>query len=315
LTVNARTFLRQEKDLGSEKGAEVGEGVAAGGRLGAPQLAALTGLTDGQLHLLVHLASPAAAEVRRGLVVGRVDLLDLDSGAWVHLPGGSFAMGSDRGRQNQRPVHRVTLSPFWISRFPVTNGDYAISVQETGKQPPEHWEDGKVPAGLENHPVVRVAWSDAEAFCTWLTRRLQSARRKGKAALPTEAQWEFAARGEEGREYPWGSEPPDARRANFDGNAGGTTPVGAYPAGATPEGVHDLAGNVWEWCRDRFGAYSNEDQRDPTGPGQGTSRVLRGGSFLSEPSALRGASRYDNRPGGRYDVFGFRVVWGSAPGL
>jgi len=160
LTVNARTFLRQEEELGREKGAETGEGVATGGRLGAPQLAALTGLTGSQLHLLVHLASPAAAEVRRQ-AVGRLDLLDLDSGAWVHLPGGTFAMGSEQGEENERPAHSVTLSPFSISRFPVTNAVYAAYVQETGKRPPEYWEDGKIPAGLESHPVVHLEWSDA----------------------------------------------------------------------------------------------------------------------------------------------------------
>lgn len=155
-----------------------------------------------------------------------------------------------------------------------------------------------------------------EAFCTWLTRRLETSARKGAAAqLPTEAQWEFAARGADGREYPWGAEPPDERRANFGGKIGGTTPVDAYPAGATPEGVHDLAGNVWEWCRDWFGSYPGEEQRDPTGADRGTSRVLRGGSFNRDPRALRGVYRYVNLPGDRNGALGFRVVWGSAPGL
>jgi formylglycine-generating enzyme required for sulfatase activity len=314
LTVNARTYLRQEEELGREKGAETGEGVATGGRLGALQLTALTGLTDSQLHLLVHLASPAAAEVR-GQAVGRVDLLDLDSGAWVHLPGGTFAMGSENGGKDALPVHRVTLSPFSISRFPVTNAEYASYVQETGKRPPVHWEDGKIPAGLESHPVVNVAWSDAEAFCTWLTRRLQAKKSEGAAQLPTEAQWELAARGESGREYPWGDEPPDKRRANFGKQVGGTTPVDAYPAGATPEGMRDLAGNVREWCRDWFGPYPEEEQRDPLGPDRGVSRVLRGGSFVGDPGALRSAFRNRLPPDDRSGRLGFRVVWGSATGL
>lgn len=123
---NARTFLRQEEELGREKRAGAGEGVATGGRLAVPQLAALTRLTDGQLHLLVHLASPAAAEVRWGPAVGRVDLLDLDSGGWIHLPGGTFFMGSEHGDKDELPVHRVTLSRFSIARFPMTNADYAV---------------------------------------------------------------------------------------------------------------------------------------------------------------------------------------------
>lgn len=315
LTVNARTFLRQETERAAEKAVGEGVGAARGGRLAPSQLAALSGLTDGQLHLLVHLASPAAAEVGLGARAGRLDLVDLDGDAWVHLPGGTLEMGSEHGDPDERPVHRVALSPFAISRFPVTNGDYATYVKETGKRPPEHWEDGEVPVGLERHPVVRVTWSDAEAFCTWLTRRLRSSETDGEVQLPTEAQWELAARGESGREYPWGAEPPDERRANFGGKVGDTTPVDAYPEGATPEGVHDLAGNIWEWCRDWFGPYSEQERRDPKGPDSGSSRVLRGGSFGAGPRALRGACRVVDHPGNRVGYIGFRVVWGSAPGL
>ena len=214
LAVNARTFLRKEDELG-KAAAEAGDEMATGGRLGVPQLESLTRLTDGQLHLLVHLASPAT-EAEYGRPSGSLPLLDLDGETWVYLPGGTFSMGSEAGQQHERPVHRASLSPFWISRFPVTNAEYAAYVQETGKVPPEHWKDQSFPAGLASHPVVNILWSDAEAFCTWLTRRFRSAGREGMAQLPTEAQWEFAARSVDTREFPWGDAQPDGTRANFE---------------------------------------------------------------------------------------------------
>lgn len=309
LTVNARSFLRKEKELATS---EAGDGPATRSRLGALQLETLTRLTERQLHLLVHLASPATQAEHAGHA-GRLPLLDLDGEGWVYLRGGTFSMGSEAGQQHERPVHRVSLRPFGISRFPVTNAEYAAYLQETGKLPPEHWEGKDFPTGLADHPVVNILWSDAEAFCTWLSRRFQSAGRHGRAQLPSEAQWEFAARGVDAREYPWGDAQPDGTRANFGRMVGGTTPVGAYPDGATQEGVHDLAGNVWEWCQDWFGPYSDDEQHDPSGPEHGSVRVMRGGSFNLAPRFIRGACRSYPHSQVRYDDVGLRVVW--MPGL
>jgi formylglycine-generating enzyme required for sulfatase activity len=318
LPSNAKVFLQSAAvEAKGEKEGELPEEwrrIRESG-LGEGHLASLAGLNERQLHVLVYLASPPVAEVRGRAVSARADLLDLESAAWVPLEGGTFEMGSASGGPDERPVHRVTLSPFRISLYPVTNADYALYVQEAGKAPPGHWAEGKMPEGKENHPVVNVSWSDAEAFCTWQTRRLNGAGAKGAAQLPTEAQWEFAARGVAGREYPWGEEPPDEQRANFGGQVGDTTPVGSYPLGATPEGIQDLAGNVWEWCRDWKGSYPGDEQRDPTGPEWGRSRVLRGGAFGFVPGPLRGASRRGAHPGARDDDVGFRVVWLSAAGL
>ena len=238
-----------------------------------------------------------------------IDLEDLSGEGWVTLDSGTFTMGSEHGNR-EKPPHRVSLSPYRISRYPLTDRQYRRFVMETGEEPPSHWTEGKVPEGRESHPVVYVSWSDAEAYCTWLTKKVG----EGVVSLPTEAQWEFAARGAEGREYPWGAEEPDEDRANFGPTAGGTSSVDAYPGGATPTGIYDLAGNAWEWCRDCYGPYSGDSITDPVGPNEGGSRVLRGGSFDVGPRALRAAHRIGFHPGGRYDSFGFRVVWSAAGG-
>jgi serine/threonine-protein kinase len=197
----------------------------------------------------------------------------------------------------------------------VTNAEYAIFVEETGKEPPRHWEGGRIPAGKDEHPVVHVSWTDAVAFCEWLSRRISKDEDPHLVRLPTEAEWEYAARGEGGRKYPWGDAEPSDRLANFGRNVGDTTPVGSYPDGATPEGVHDLAGNVWEWCGDWTGRYPPEDEEDPTGPHSGASRVLRGGAFLNFPWNLRAAYRGDRHPEARFDRLGFRVCCGWSRGL
>jgi formylglycine-generating enzyme required for sulfatase activity len=147
--------------------------------------------------------------------------------------------------------------------------------------------------------VVSVSWYEAAAYARWVGGR-----------LPAEAEWEFAARGPGGRRYPWGDQEPTADHANFGNRLDAPTPAGIYPLGSTPEGVCDLAGNVWEWCNDWFGDYEPEPQTNPVGPDRGISRVLRGGAFYSDPELLRGSFRYDFlEPGHRAFSFGFRVVW------
>jgi formylglycine-generating enzyme required for sulfatase activity len=221
---------------------------------------------------------------------------------WVDLAGGEFLMGSPEGigGNSERPAHLVRLSPFSIQTHEVTNEEYR-------RFDPDHAPDA--PA---RDPVTGVTWYDAMAYCAWLG-----------GSLPTEAQWEFAARGEEGREYPWGKYPPTREHANYgvDSFAGGVLePVGSHPKGATPEGVHDLAGNVWEWCRDWYGPYEPEGGRssgeravtDPPGPLEGRSRVLRGGAFLSAPGNLRAACRDHLHPEVEAGYFGFRCVAAGA---
>lgn len=257
---------------------------------------------------------------------GKRDLFDLTSGAWAETPGGSFWMGAQKEKEgepgydpeagpDESPVRRVTLSPFRLARHPVTNAEYAVFVEETGKEPPRHWEGGRIPAGKDEHPVVHVSCKDAVAFCEWLSRRISKDEGPHLVRLPTEAEWEYVARGEGGRKYPWGDAEPSDQLANFGMNVGDTTPVGSYPDGATPEGVHDLAGKVWEWCGDWSGPYPREDEEDPTGPASGTSRVLRGGVFHGDPELLRAACRLGHRPGDRFAFIGFRVCRGWSRGL
>ncbi len=316
---NARGFLRRAMDQLEKEEPATGNGGAAnewrwlsGERLPERHLKALYDLEADSLHALVHFATPAAA-AEPGPVTrsGRVDLFDIDSRAWVRLEGApSFRMGSDK--ENEKSHHPVALSSYCISRYPITNSDYAHYVRETGKQPPQHWEGGEIPEGKERHPVVYVSWKDAVAFCTWLTSKLPGDEApRGKVTLPSEAQWEFAARGAERWEYPWGSGEPTEELANFGGNVGDTTPVDAYPGGVSLEtGIHDLAGNVLEWCADGYGPYPEEvEEPNPIRLPEASSCVLRGGSFYFLSSFLRGASRDGYHPGRRNGYIGFRVVW------
>jgi formylglycine-generating enzyme required for sulfatase activity len=339
LPQNLRKFLREMEELeakeadGQRPDDEATEGqetpqewdrIRASG-LTERHLRALHDLSPGQRHLLVYLATPPAVEAepqRRAALPGRLDLFDPDSAAWVEIPGGTLLMGAQREQPGEQgydfeaadresPPHRVTVSPFLLSRYPVTNAEYGVFVREIGKQAPVHWLEGRVPEGKDSHPVVNVSWKDAAAFCEWLTKRLGGENGSPRVGLPTEAQWEFAARGEEGRRYPWGEDEPSDELANFGGNVGDTTPVGSYPDGATPQGIHDLAGNVWEWCQDWYGRYREEDETDPTGPPTSSSRALRGGAFLLVPWSLRASYRDGIHPEFRFERVGFRLCVSS----
>jgi formylglycine-generating enzyme required for sulfatase activity len=166
-----------------------------------------------------------------------------------------------------------------------------------------------VPEGKAQHPVVQVSWYDANAYCAWLTEQQPDGR---GVRLPNEAEWEYAARGEAGRDYPWGAEAPNPKRCNFDNKVGGTTPVGSYPEGATPEGVRDLAGNVWEWVQDSW--YANYKDAPADGSARDCSdadvdRVIRGGSWRHSAHGCRSASRVMRVPDDdSVDFLGFRCV-------
>lgn len=237
-----------------------------------------------------------------------IDLFNGNGAAWVQLAAGTFRMGASDGEEREKPEHVVALSTFRISRFPITNRQYERFLKETGLPAPEHWRGGRMPSGMRDHPVTHVTWDDATAFCSWFTSRLDTDI-AGRVELPTEAQWEYAARGPEGRRYPWGDAEPSKERANFGRRSGGTVPVNAHPAGATPSGIWDMAGNAWEWCRDWYGTYPSETTENPAGSPRGTVRVIRGGSHQSEAEKLRAAYRANRPPKDIFDRGGFRIVW------
>ena len=227
---------------------------------------------------------------------------------WVTIPAGDFLMGSDKQRDKQAyddelPQHRINLPEFRISKVPVTNAQYAVFVQATHNRAPKHWRDGKVPQGKEQHPVVYVKWRDARAFCAWASEATGATVR-----LPSEAEWEKAARGADGLIWPWGDEPPTKERCNFDSNIRDTMPVDAYPRGASPYGVLDMAGNVWEWTSSLYKPY-------PYVPGDGRESLeaaerctLRGGAFDIDDNNVRCAYRNYNSPGFSSYFVGFRVA-------
>ena len=199
----------------------------------------------------------------------------------VLVPAGPFEMGSDSGNYDERPVHTVELDRYYIDKYEVTNELYQAFVQASDREQPGFASDSDFNGAQQ--PVVGVSWYDAEAYCGWAGLR-----------LPTEAEWEKAARGTDGRTYPWG-EGIDADKANYGRKSGRAVAVGSYPAGVSPYGAHDMAGNVWEWVADRYSSdyYESSPARNPTGPSSDTgARVLRGGSFGFNPENLSASNRH-----------------------
>lgn len=234
----------------------------------------------------------AAAEA-----LGRLGDRRLDE--WVKVPAGQFIMGEKGERR------LVYMDAFKIAKYPLTEVQYAEFVQATGYEPPSHWKGGTYPGNKANHPVVNVSWHDAVAYCEWLTGRLREEGRLGtgeEIRLLTEEEWEKAARGTDGRGYSWGDEFDGSRSNTIESGIRHTTPVGVYPGGASPYGVMDMAGNVWEWTASKW----SEDSE---------ARVLRGGSWSHDGSFARCALRYLSHPGNRRDYFGTRVGWCAVPGF
>jgi formylglycine-generating enzyme required for sulfatase activity len=220
-----------------------------------------------------------------------------DGAELVWIPAGEYMMGSEDGELRERPVHRVVLDGYWIYKTPVTVAQFRKFYADTGRtlrtRPPWGWHD--------EHPMVNVTAEYAAAYACW-----------AGAALPTEAEWEFAARGTDARIYPWGNEWDPERCCNsVVVRRPGVAPVGAYPLGANPRGIMDMAGNVWEWTADWYEQtyYSFAPERNPTGPDRGSYRVLRGGSWGNElPHDYRATTRVACEPGARGGSIGFRCV-------
>jgi serine/threonine-protein kinase len=223
-------------------------------------------------------------------------------GELLLVPGGTFSMGPER-----RPVY---LRSFYVDRFPVTNAQFATFLRctayrsDVGAECVSHFRDGGPPRGLESHPVTQVSWFDARAYAVWAGKR-----------LPTEAEWEKSARGDDGRRYPWGKSDPDPSRANYGRQRASTIAVGSCPAGASPYGVEDLAGNVWEWCEDADspefflrGPSHDPCNRPRSGKDREGRRVVRGGSWMYDARSIRTYSRSSFEPGAFSAGIGFRCV-------
>ena len=204
----------------------------------------------------------------------------------------------------EQPQHEVALPEFEIGRYPVTNAEYAAFIEATGRAAPGSWRGGRFPEDLADHPVVSVSWRDALAYVNWL--REQTGR---PYRLPTEAEWEKAARGDDGRLWPWGNQEPDHDRCNFGNRVNGTTPVGQYsPAGDSPYGCADMAGNVWEWCSSQYKDYPYRPEDGRENLEQSGTRILRGGCFASKAGSVRCAFRKEDYPDYADSSHGFRVA-------
>jgi len=236
------------------------------------------------------------------LIVVRTLVREKDSMEMVYVPSGSFQMGSTNGLDDEQPVHSVTLDSFWIDRTEVTNAQYARCVAENVCSEP--WVRRPLTResyyGVDefgNYPNIGMTWYGAYTYCQWAEGR-----------LPTEAEWEYAARGPDGFIYPWGNDPPDAGLVNYNLNVGNTSEVGSYPDGASWIGAMDMAGNVWEWVADWYGEYPSEAQTNPKGPEMGDGKIIRGGSWWDGETNIRAARRIFRMPGQTLAELGFRCV-------
>ncbi|MBI4489949.1 MAG: formylglycine-generating enzyme family protein [Deltaproteobacteria bacterium] len=260
----------------------------------------------------------------------------------VFIPAGEFWMGSTqeevdmmikecirawplprcrRFYEAEMPRRRVFVDQFYIDMYEVTNAQFKQFVDATGYNPPvppwfqvwneesgeyggkgippKKWVNPVGPKSEPNHPVVRVTWQDAEAYCKWAGKK-----------LPTEAEWEKAARGTDGRRYPWGDHWEASRANSKETKLGNVLPVGSYPSGLSPYGIHDMAGNVWEWVADWYDEtyYQRANDKNPKGPDSGQVRVLRGGSWVSPSMHLRSSFRLPHSPANRSASIGFRCA-------
>jgi serine/threonine-protein kinase len=234
---------------------------------------------------------------------------DSSDSSMALIPAGEFAMGSDSYNTDEKPAHKIQLDAFYIDKYEVTNALYKTCVDADACLPPENKSSTTRSSyygnsEFDDFPVIYITWDMANTYCNW----------RG-AHLPTEAQWEKAARGTDGRTYPWG-ENIDETFANYNFSMGDTTAVGSYESGKSPYGVYDMSGNVWEWVADWYSEsyYMDSPLNNPMGPDVGTYRVLRGGSWLNDENVVRAANRgWNQLEYFDHTDFGFRCASDSAP--
>jgi len=248
------------------------------------------------------------------LGVGSIATSPEDGMRMVYVPSGEFIMGSEI-YFDERPIHAVNLSGFWIDQTEVTNAMFALFITKEGNREEDGvtWLDAKdenarihladaswqAEQGYEDYPVVEVTWYGAKAYCSWANRR-----------LPTEAEWEKAARGVSGNIFPWGNNDPNGELLNFNNENDSTTRTGSYAAGVSPYGALDMAGNAWEWVADRYSRtyYASSPLVNPAGPDSGVFRVLRGGAWRYRDTYARSSHRNRGIPTISHDFIGFRCA-------
>ena len=236
----------------------------------------------------------------------------------LRISAGQFLMGSSNEQIEQaiqdgakeawvtdeQPQHTLELGEYAIGLYPVTNREYQVFLQESGRKPPADWNGDQYPEHKASHPVVNVSWYDAWAYCKWLSRETGKAYR-----LPSEAEWEKAARGVDSRMYPWGEVFNQINANTFEAGIGDTTPAGQFsPQGDSPYDCADMAGNVWEWTHSIYGGYPYQATDGREDLNHEAHRVLRGGAFDLNRWVARCAYRYWYRPDLGGVNFGFRVV-------
>ena len=274
----------------------------------------------------VRTGSPLAAEHGMVLTLAPGVVIEL-----VRVAEGSFTMGSEDGDEmafdNEKPLHTVYLDEFFIGKYPVAVYSFRVFAEQTAyrtraevrgsgglyvggkyiRAAGAQWRYPRGPGsqigGKGGHPVTQVSWDDAVAFCVWASRQTGN-----QVRLPTEAEWEKAARGTDRRRYPWGPEPPDESLCNYGNNVGDTTAAGRYsPHGDSPYGCADMAGNIWEWTSSAYGAYPSVETTGDLSPRGSDFRVLRGGCWYASPGHLRCAARARGFPANPYDYYSFRL--------
>ncbi|NGZ08296.1 MAG: formylglycine-generating enzyme family protein [Nitrospira sp. LK70] len=232
----------------------------------------------------------------------------------IVVPAGSFPMGvpvgARDGGHDEYPRHDVFVDTFAIDKFEVTNGRYLEFVKSTGHRVPQNprnptrnlWHGESITDSLTDRPVINVDWFDAEAYCRWAGKR-----------LPTEAEWEKAAKGTSDRRFPWGNVEPTSKHLNYNQPWIGEKtlmPVGSYEAGKSPYGLYDMAGNVWEWVNDWYDPqyYEKSPKKNPKGPDTGTKKVIRGAGWQNETPTVRIFTRVESDPTVRNESTGFRCA-------
>ena len=225
------------------------------------------------------------------------EIISKDGSIMILIPAGSFPMGGTN-ELDETPERRVSVPAFYIDTYEVTHEQYATFLMATGRRAPIDWTDGRMPEKFAKHPVVNVTWHDATAYATWAGKR-----------LPTEAEWEKACRGSDGRVHPWGNSGANKKSATGTNAKESTVPVGSFPDDTSPYGVMDMAGNAWEWTADWYKGYPGNDQFEVEFGNK--YKVIRGGGAIAyeqKAASRRCADRNQSLPFGTHEALGFRCV-------